>query len=199
MPDGLSLDPERLLEEKADWVREKLAEMRELRSRVPDRTFEAGESFPYFGEDRQVSVRPVETGRVTESRFELARNRVEAIGVQSALEELYRREARGFIESTVQRHAPDLGVSYGSIKVKNQKTLWGSCSSKKNLNFNWRIVMAPPAVAEYVVIHELCHLVHPNHSEAFWELLSEYSKDPREKARWLKDHAVELIFTRDDL
>lgn len=199
VPEQLALDPAVLVEEKEDWIRKQQQKMRELRSRIPDRHFEEGATFPFQGEPRTVTVRSVDTSRVSEKRFVLSREGVEKTGVKDELESLYREEAGRFIRTRVERYAEDLGVDYGTISVKNQKTLWGSCSPKRNLNFNWRIMMAPQAIAEYVILHELCHLRHPNHSEDFWNLLANYTENPRGKARWLRENAVELIFTEDDL
>lgn len=199
VPSGMNLDPEDLVRRKEDWLRSKLEEMRELRERVPERRFEVGASFPFRGTDHTVQLGPHEESRVVHGFFELAEERVSKTGIKDELESLYRRKAKIFIEETLERYAPELGVEYGTVRVKNQKTLWGSCSSKKNLNYNWRLTMAPRPIGRYVVLHELCHLVHANHDEPFWNLLSEYCEKPREKARWLREHSVELIFTEDDL
>lgn len=199
VPEGLDLDPEKLIEEKRDWIEKKKRKFEQMRSRIPSRKFEPGEKFPLLGEELQVRVRPVDTSRITGDSFELAEPRVEKRGLKEELENLYRRRARKFIETTVDDYAPELGVSHGTIRVKNQKTLWGSCSSKNNLNYNWRIIMAPPEIAEYVVVHELCHLCERNHSKKFWRLLGQHCDEPREKSRWLKEHSVELIFTEADL
>jgi predicted metal-dependent hydrolase len=78
------------------------------------------------------------------------------------------------------------------VSIKNQSTRWGSCSSKNNLNFNWRLVMAPSLVIRYVVIHEICHLDHMNHSKNFWAAVEKLDPDYRDHRRWLKRHGNQL-------
>jgi predicted metal-dependent hydrolase len=80
------------------------------------------------------------------------------------------------------------GRKVGRILIKDQKTRWGSCSSKGNLNFNWRLIMAPPRVIEYLVIHELTHLEHPDHSKRFWNKVAKRLPDYAESEVWLKEH-----------
>ncbi|MBQ8597165.1 MAG: M48 family metallopeptidase, partial [Lachnospiraceae bacterium] len=83
-------------------------------------------------------------------------------------------------------------VTYEDIRIKDQKSRWGSCSSKGNLNFNWRIVMAPEPVCDYVVIHELCHLVHLDHSERFWKLVESICPGYEQYKKWLKTNGSRL-------
>jgi predicted metal-dependent hydrolase len=199
IPQGMKLDPETLIERKRNWIEKKQKKFDELRSRIPERTFEDGEEWPYKGENHLLKLNDFNESRVENQTLKLSRADVEKNGVKDALEDLYREEAREFIESTVREYTEKLGVQYDTLRIKNQKTLWGSCSSKNNLNFNWRMIMAPPDKAEYVIIHELCHLRQPNHSSKFWNLVARYCDRPKQKARWLKEHAVELIFTEDDL
>ena len=83
-----------------------------------------------------------------------------------------RRVAKHLVHARVSRFAPLYGVSVNRIFIRNQKTRWGSCSSRGNLNFNWRVVHLPPEALDYLVVHELCHLREFNHSAQFWELVA---------------------------
>ena len=89
--------------------------------------------------------------------------------------------------------APRIGVSYGRISIRHQKTKWGSCSSKGNLNFNCLLMLAPEEVRDYVVVHELCHRKQMNHSEAFWAEVERALPDYRDARKWLKTHGWELM------
>lgn len=80
----------------------------------------------------------------------------------------YKEAARALVHSRLAYFAPFYGVSYKKVFIKNSRSRWGSCSERGNLNFNYRIAFLPPALADYVVVHELCHLVHFNHSADFW-------------------------------
>ena len=94
--------------------------------------------------------------------------------------------------SIVRRFAPRLGVRPTALRIRNQKTIWGSCSSRGVISLNWRLMAAPKPIYEYVVVHELCHLREPNHSARFWRLVEELLPDYRELRGWLKRHGVGL-------
>jgi len=83
-----------------------------------------------------------------------------------------------------------LGLEYGRVFVKDQRTLWGSCSGRKNLNFNWRLAAAPQDILDYVVIHELCHLREMNHSRKFWDLVRAACPDYPARRKWLRDNCA---------
>ena len=97
------------------------------------------------------------------------------------------------LERKLPHYAALLGVSYGNVTVRNQRTLWGSCSGKGNLNFNCLLMLAPETVADYVIIHELCHLVQHNHSKAFWGLVAQTMPDYAAYRQWLKTNGKSLI------
>lgn len=97
----------------------------------------------------------------------------------------YRSLARKQITSYVEHYAAKMNVSYGRIAIREQKTCWGSCSSKKNLNFNWKLVLMPKEIMEYVVVHELAHLFEMNHSSAFWAIVENVLPDYRQRRSWL--------------
>lgn len=106
------------------------------------------------------------------------------------LEKWYRKEAAELLKEKAEEFAARLQVTYSDIKIKDQKSRWGSCSSKGNLNFNWRIIMAPEPVCDYVVIHELCHLKHMDHSENFWKLVESICPEYRQYRKYLKDKGM---------
>lgn len=97
------------------------------------------------------------------------------------------------IPQRVRHFAPMVGVSYGRITIRNQRTRWGSCSGKGNLNFNCLLMLAPPEVLDYVVVHELCHRLEMNHSPRFWAQVERVIPDWRERRRWLREHGDALM------
>ena len=100
----------------------------------------------------------------------------------------YKKEARKRISHLVEKHAKIMDVSYGRISIREQKTCWGSCSSKRNLNFNWKLILMPEPIAEYVVVHELAHLFEMNHSKNFWKIVENYIPDYKLRRKWLKEN-----------
>ena len=107
----------------------------------------------------------------------------------SALERQHlQNKACVVIPRRVAYYAEKLGVSYGKITLRQQKTRWGSCSSEKNLNFNWKLILAPPEVLDYVVVHELCHLKEMNHSKAFWDEVGKVMPEYETYKLWLKEN-----------
>jgi predicted metal-dependent hydrolase len=104
-----------------------------------------------------------------------------------------RIRARKLVSELAEEEAGRIGVSYGRIRIGAQRTLWGSCSRIGTLSFNWRLVLAPSEVVDYVVVHELCHLRVPNHSRAFWTLLERHLPHWRHQRAWLREHGPELL------
>ena len=115
--------------------------------------------------------------------------------LKNDLKVYYKTKAQGFIPGIVKAEANRIGLEYCSISLKNQKTRWGSCSSKKNLNFNYLLIQCPLEVIKYVIIHELCHLKHMNHSEEFWEMVCKYDPCYKEHIKELKKYATQLHIT----
>jgi predicted metal-dependent hydrolase len=97
-----------------------------------------------------------------------------------------REEALSFVQRKVEHWNGMYGFEYGSVSVRDQKTRWGSCSGKGNLSFSWKLIMLPERMADYVIVHELCHLKEFNHSPRFWELVSQAIPDCRHIARELR-------------
>ncbi len=118
---------------------------------------------------------------------------------KQALEKRYREAAKDYIPKRVAYYADAyahlIHHPYTGITTRDQKTRWGSCSSRGTLSFNWRLMLAPPAILDYVVVHELCHLEHMNHSKDFWQCVEIILPDYKERRKWLKEHGQELTFS----
>jgi predicted metal-dependent hydrolase len=112
--------------------------------------------------------------------------------VRAAIRSTLSARALERIRSRVNHYAPQIGVQPGRITIRDQKSRWGSCSSKGNLNFNWKLIMAPECVLDYVVIHELCHLIEFNHSPRFWQCVYAQMPDYEAWKKWLKLHTDDL-------
>ncbi len=110
-----------------------------------------------------------------------------------AIERWYRRAARAEIAPRLDAAAAALGRSYTALTIRNQRTRWGSCSATGAMSFNWRLLLAPEEVVDYVVWHEACHLVHLDHSSRFWALLAEHRPGYGGPQRWLRANGAALV------
>lgn len=180
-----------LLEEKRSWIERKVAAAREIAARPPQLGLE--QPGVVWLEGEQVPVERRDGGRamatLDDGRLVLGGSDGDAAG---AIERWYRREARRRVERVAAREAERLGLNFKSIAIRDPRTRWGSCSRRGNLSFSWRLAVAPPAVLEYVVVHELCHLREPSHQKPFWRLLESARPGWQEQARWLREHGQEL-------
>ncbi len=183
-----------LLKSKERWISKNLTRFHTQPPPIPKK-LKIGDTIPYLGlglelvqlEDHQVDSIILEENRLAISP-DLFHNGL----LEPALEQWYRAEAARVITERVDRLSSRMGIDYRRIGIRGQKTRWGSCSRKKNLSFNWKLIMAPEPVVEYVVIHELLHLKEMNHSKRFWELVARYCPGWREHKKWLKQHEADL-------
>ncbi len=174
----------RFVDDHADWIRDRLAEQppRVLGLDRPGSVVLAGERIPVLHRPGGKSVATLSHGALAVSGPDPA----------DAVSRWYRREAGRLLAASAERHAASLGLSYARIAVRDQRTRWGSCSTRGTLSFNWRLALAPPEVLDYVVVHELLHLREHNHSPAFWGLLDLHRPAWRAQAGWLREHGWEL-------
>lgn len=119
------------------------------------------------------------------------RNEQERISLQKVKE--LAEQAKEYIPQRVDHYAEIIGVTYGRITIRNQRTRWGSCSGKGNLNFNCLLMMMPKEIIDYVIVHELCHRKEMNHSTAFWKEVENVLPDYREYRMWLKENGGSFI------
>jgi predicted metal-dependent hydrolase len=113
--------------------------------------------------------------------------------IQQYLQNWYRSRAQARLQQKADCYAQQIGVSLSEISVRNFKSRWGSCDKKGQVIFNWNIIKAPHSIVDYVVIHELCHLIHPNHSPTFWKEVNKHDADYKAHRLWLKERSCELI------
>jgi predicted metal-dependent hydrolase len=110
-----------------------------------------------------------------------------------SVEKWYREQARVEIERSLGHESKRLNIEYASVTIRNQRTRWGSCSKDGALSFNWRLILAPPAILSYVVVHELCHRVRHDHSPEYWQLVAAARPTFAEERRWLGEHGPEVL------
>ncbi|HEX8205808.1 MAG TPA: SprT family zinc-dependent metalloprotease [Solirubrobacteraceae bacterium] len=167
------------------WIERRLAETEAARAVVAARRG----TVPYLGESLRLHPQPGRT-RVHRRHDELF---VPTGDPKPALERWYRRMAKGEIAPRLDHAVDVLGTSYSALTIRNQKTRWGSCSSTGAMSFNWRLLLAPEEVLDYVVWHEACHLLVLDHSDRFWSLLGRHVPHYAEPRRWLRRHGQTLV------
>lgn len=191
---------EALLRAKAAWIRKHLARLAVERARRLEPRWEQGELLPFQGAGYPLTFvldGGREEVRLEEGRFLLG---LPLEGSQAAFPEQvrarmlgwYRERAAALLEERVAHFKESLGVEPLRIRVKAQKRRWGSCSARGALNFNWQLILAPREILDYVVVHELCHLIVLNHSPRFWALVESVLPDFRERRRWLRENGFRL-------
>jgi len=198
-PVGKNLDPEKFLRDKADWVLEKHDKITDYWARVPDREFEQGERFPYLGEDHTIELTNNGSSDIKNGKILISEKRAKKKDIKELIEDLYRDKVRVKIKNMIERYEHEIDEDYNKLYIRNQKTKWASCSSKKNLSFNWRLLMAPEEIIEYVVVHELVHLEEPNHTNKFWYKVREIMPDYKKRRKWLKENSPELVMSGEDV
>ncbi|ACL17563.1 M48 family metallopeptidase [Methanosphaerula palustris] len=192
---GAAID--RLLSEKADWIATTLARLESSPERTFSRTYREGETFLLLGERYRLSIsRGGDTLRVTaaDGRLLVAiGDPVDRSQVRSAVIAWYRQQAEAIIPPLVDRYAVVTGGGVQGVRFKLLQKRWGSCSSKKNLNFNIRLVMAPLSQVEYVVVHELCHIGCMDHSPRFWKRVGTVLPGYLQERQHLKEQEWEYL------
>ena len=184
-----------LLRKKERWILDKLAKYVRGHPITEGKEPKNGNFIPYLGRHLKVVTRH-NPGTAVSIRLEKNRLLVDLDSqngrLNLVLEWWYRQQAEKLIKKRVDELCPQLGITYGRLTVRGAKTRWGSCSQKGNINFNWKLMMAPEPVIDYVIVHELAHLKEMNHSKNFWKLVAEHCPQWRKHRKWLKDHEAEL-------
>lgn len=113
--------------------------------------------------------------------------------IKCALENWMKHQARQHAMTIIERHAKTFDLKPRSLRIKTQKSRWGSCGPQNDINLNWLLMLAPPPILEYVVVHELCHIRHKNHSTDFWALVAAHLPEYPSHRQWLKQHGASLM------
>ena len=177
-------------ERHAAWIG---ARMRRLPKPIP---FDADAIIPFEGVAHLVSHEPDARGTVWLGATSEGKPALCVAGdgrhLQRRVTDFLKREARKRLEDSVRRHCAKIHVKPRDVTLRDTTSRWGSCSATGGLNFSWRLIMAPPHVLDYLAAHEVAHLVHMNHSDEFWALTRQLSKETDSAEAWLKAHGASL-------
>ncbi|MBZ0106241.1 MAG: M48 family metallopeptidase [Sulfuricella denitrificans] len=182
---------EQALIQKSAWILSRLEQMRT--HATPPFIWQAGQMLPFLGSPVELAV---ECGNTrTQPRLEEGVLSVsmphshDPAALANKVVKWYRREALTFFQHRVAVYARQLGTEVSRLNLSNARTRWGSCTSRGDIRLNWRLIKAPPSVIDYVVAHELAHLIELNHSPAFWQTVSQLCPDYLELRAYLNAHA----------
>lgn len=179
-----------LISKKSSWIKKKIREA-EVSAPVRPREYVSGEAFPYLGQNYRLKVISGDAlsvklkGGYLEAVVPTSGKNRERV-VQALLAVWYQTHALIRLEEKTNRYAKIIEVSPKSVNVENYKSRWGSCSVNGDITYNWRIILAPHRIVDYVVVHELCHLLEHNHSSRYWQHVNQYLPDYKARRAWLK-------------
>ncbi len=197
-PEGI--DDETLLRYvrlKAKWIVQKLYEIREIQTRHIDREYVNGESFLYLG--RNYTLYIVDNNslkfpitKLFQGKFLIETPSRDQTSMKLSMEDWYRQKTLEKVSERIAYYQKYFEVEPTQIKVKEQKKRWASCTSRRELLFNWRCTMAPAWVLDYIVVHEMCHMIHMDHSKAFWMMVENIMPDYEKRREWLKNYGIKM-------
>jgi predicted metal-dependent hydrolase len=191
VPKGISNERVILaLEEKWDWIQLKLKEMKARTLGPTAKTYEHGESFLYLGKEYPIQITQdteiqQDYAVFEEEKLHIFVKKPEDEKVKQALKRFYYQQCKMLVQKSIKSHQSHFKLKPRSIRITDNKTNWGTCDSKQQLTFNWKLAMAPLEVIDYVVVHEMCHMVHLNHDRSFWRLVGKIIPDYEQQENWL--------------
>ncbi len=181
----------------ASWIIKKQNEINSIQNKKVKRSIVNGEKFMYLG--RNYSLEVVYNNDISNINVKLFKGKLvvntytsDEVIIKKALELWYREKALLKIKEKIDHYQPYFECEVGSIKVKEQKRRWASCTFKNDILFNWRCIMAPSDILDYIVVHEMCHMKHKNHSKDYWKSVYSILPDYELRHKWLKENGIKL-------
>ncbi len=188
-----------LIKKRSVWIKQKIAILSASPLRKP-KEYVSGEVFQYLGRNYRLKrlLGPIEGVRMKSGQLQVtvaqgSTNALTEASVRSSLNTWYETHALAKLTEKTHKYAAILGVDVGNITVKDYKARWGSCFPSGDIAYNWRIIMAPHHIIDYVVVHELCHLREQNHSPKYWRHVESVIGDYKYRREWLKVYGASLV------
>ena len=179
----------KFLKEKEFWVYTKLFEKQLLLKSKSKNQFRYGEKFPYLGKAYSLSrTGKTKTIALEKGKFILPNTELDT----RYFVDWYSSHARKWISQKISQYERKLGIKATKIRVLDLGNRWGSCSSDNTLNFHWRVILAPPKIVEYVIVHEIIHMIEKNHTPEFWKKLGKIMPDYLDRKQWLQVNGASL-------
>ncbi len=192
-PEPYDMDKiEEILEAKRSWIYRNLAEWEDLNRTRVEREFVNGEGFPYLGSTYRLQIVDDVSQELSFKNGSFLLKRSVLSSVRDKFIDFYKTKARTRLPKHVAQYAKKMGLNPSGIRIQELKNRWASCSADGTLNFHWRCVMAPITALEYIVVHELAHLKHPNHTPEFWYEIEKVLPDYPKAKGWLRLYGAGL-------
>lgn len=179
-----------LLEANWEQIQQKIKEMKERLHGPKKRAYEIGETFLYLGNSYPIQIS--HDVNILQDQVVFEKDKLHIIvkdlddeRIKQALKRFYYKQCKSLVEKSIQTFQSNFKVKPSSIRISDSNTNWGTCDSKRQLTFNWKLAMAPKNVIDYVVVHEMCHMVHLNHDRSFWRLVGKIIPEYKERENWL--------------
>lgn len=192
-PDNLAVDRiENIVKDRKTWIYKSIAEWKDLNSSQVKREFISGESFLYLGRNYKLKICGDNANGLTllDDCFCISRESLK--DSEEMFKLFYKEEGLERLPKRVEYYKTKLRVEVNNIRIMELKNRWASCTMDGNLNFHWKCMMAPLSVIDYIVAHELTHLIHKDHSDKFWAELDKIMPDFLERKNWLKKNGAGL-------
>lgn len=179
-----------LLEHNWGPILEKIKEMKASLEGQQKKVYENDETFLYLGKSYPIVIthnQNIEKDIVIfeGEKLQLTVKQMDDGKIKQALQHFYHQQCKSLVEASISNYQSYFKSKPRSIRISDSKTTWGTCDSNKKLTFNWKLAMAPIEVIDYVVVHEMCHMVHLNHDRSFWRLVGSIMPNYKEKEQWL--------------
>lgn len=182
---------------KGKWIIEKKEQAENRIDKRVNKSYEDGDLFMYLGDEYPLKIKyspflKSVSVQIREEKLIVHMVQYDKEKIKRAIELWYREEGLKIIRERVDYYSKFYPLTPRSIKVKAQKRRWGSCTYYNDLLFNWRCIMAPIGVIDYIVVHEMTHMIHKNHSRSYWEAVAKVMPDYEDKKRWLKENGIKM-------
>jgi len=191
-----------VVKKKAPWIIKKLIQIEEIKSLKLSKKFIDGETFSFLGKDYKLEVLRQPGIKSTNLAFNNVKfiagipgeftYEEQAKSIRESILEWYMERAAETITDRVEIYSHKLGAKPARVHIKNQKSRWGSCTKDNKININWKIIMAPMEIVDYLVVHELAHIKIKNHSTLYWKLVESVLPDHAKRRKWLRENSHHL-------
>lgn len=182
----------RFVKSKESWIEKNLSKVAVRNQKTPKHTYQNGDQFYYLGKQYPLIIDPKANKKIAFRQAFITREN-DAAEVKKLMLKWYKTTAKDLMDVRLMIVAQQNGFSYSKYRITSARTRWGSCSGQNVISLNWKLIMMPSEILDYVIVHELCHTVQHNHSNKFWDLVATITPDWKVKRTWLRENGV--VFT----